>query len=422
MSEPTPAKARFTRYEAFIIAISALVQFTIILDFMVLSPLGAVMMPELGINPTQFGLVVSAYAFSAGISGLLAAGFADKFDRKKLLLFFYAGFVLGTLFCAMAPNYEMLLLARIVTGLFGGVIGSIGFAIITDTFAMHVRGRVMGFVQMAFSASQVLGIPVGLYLANLWNWHAPFWMIVGFSILLGIVIIVYMKPVDAHLKMKSDKNAFLHLWHTLSKKDYIRGFLATVLLATGGFMLMPFGSAFSTNNLGIAIALLPTLYLITGIFSIITGPFIGKYSDSFGKFNMFAFGTIISIVVVAFYTRLGITPFWEVVVINIILFVGISARIISSSALISGVPEPADRGAFMSINSSIQQLSGGVASMIAGMIVIEAPDGKLLRYTELGYVVIGSMVVVLIMMYNLNRHIRRNTPAPVAASPSPEKH
>jgi predicted MFS family arabinose efflux permease len=231
-----------------------------------------------------------------------------------------------------------------------------------------------------------------------------------------------MKPVDAHLKMKSDKNAFLHLWHTLSKKDYIRGFLATVLLATGGFMLMPFGSAFSTNNLGIAIALLPTLYLITGIFSIITGPFIGKYSDSFGKFNMFAFGTIISIVVVAFYTRLGITPFWEVVVINIILFVGISARIISSSALISGVPEPADRGAFMSINSSIQQLSGGVASMIAGMIVIEAPDGKLLRYTELGYVVIGSMVVVLIMMYNLNRHIRRNTPAPVAASPSPEKH
>src|SRR5688572_29630410 len=152
----------FTRYEVFVIAILTFLQFTVVLDFMVLSPLGAILMPELKITPAQFGMVVSAYAFSAGISGLLAAGFADKFDRKKMLLFFYVGFIIGTLLCALAPDYKFLMGARIVTGLFGGVISAISFAIITDLFRMEVRGRVMGFVQSAFAASQVLGVPVGL--------------------------------------------------------------------------------------------------------------------------------------------------------------------------------------------------------------------------------------------------------------------
>ena len=167
----------FTRYQQFIIAILAILHFTIILDFMVLSPLGAQLLKELNITTTQFGWVVSAYAFSAGASGLLAAGFADKFDRKKLLLFFYAGFIVGTLLCGIAPDYQFLLAARIVTGVFGGVIGSISFAIITDLFKMEVRGRVMGFVQMAFASSQVMGLPIGLYLANQWGWHAPFLLI-----------------------------------------------------------------------------------------------------------------------------------------------------------------------------------------------------------------------------------------------------
>ena len=156
---------------------------------MVLSPLGAQLLVELNVKPAQFGLVVSAYAFSAGASGLLAAGFADKFDRKKLLLFFYVGFIIGTFLCALAPNYHLLLIARIITGIFGGVIGSVSFAIITDLFKMEVRGRVMGFVQMAFAASQVLGIPIGLILANKYGWHSPFWMIACFSIVVGIGIL-----------------------------------------------------------------------------------------------------------------------------------------------------------------------------------------------------------------------------------------
>lgn len=193
MSNNTTTK--FTKYQIFIIAILTILQFTLILDFMVLSPLGAILMKELSLQPKQFGLVVSAYAFSAGASGLLAAGFADRFDRKKLLLFFYVGFVFGTTLCAIADSYEFLLMARIVTGIFGGVIGSISFAIISDLFKLELRGRVMGFVQMAFSASQILGLPIGLYLANAFGWHSPFWMIVGFSIIVGIAIVVYMQPI-----------------------------------------------------------------------------------------------------------------------------------------------------------------------------------------------------------------------------------
>jgi predicted MFS family arabinose efflux permease len=406
------AKQSFTGYQVFIIAIIAVLQFTVVLDFMVLSPLGAILLKELSIKPAQFGLVVSAYAFSAGASGLLAAGFADKFDRKKLLMFFYVGFILGTTLCAIAPDYHFLLMARIVTGLFGGVISSVSFAIITDLFEMKARGRVMGFTQMAFAASQILGIPIGLLLANKFSWHAPFWMIVGFSIIVGVVIFIYMKPVTEHLKSKSDRNPFVHLQKTLTHPDYMKGYLATILMATGGFMLMPFGSAFSTNNMKLSMDDLPLLYSITGVASMLTGPFIGKLSDKIGKYKVFVIGSVISMIMVPIYTNLGSTPLWLAVVLNSILFVGISIRIISSSALMTAIPNLQDRGAFMSVNSSIQQVSGGIATAIAGMIVYQTEDGIIHNYSLLGNVVIGTILFTTVMLYIVNEHISKKT-APV---------
>ena len=222
-----------------------------------MSPLGAILMPSLGITAGQFGVAVSAYAFSAGLSGILAAGFADRFDRKRLLLFFYVGFTLGTALCAAAPNYHVLLLGRIVTGLFGGVIGAVVLAIVTDLFPLQLRGRVMGFLQTAFAASQVLGIPAGLFLANHWNWHVCFAAIVVVSIAAIAIIALVMEPVDAHLKVRQDKNAFRHLIATLGEPRYTLAFAVTTLLATGGYMLMPFSSAFTVHNLGIDIAHLP---------------------------------------------------------------------------------------------------------------------------------------------------------------------
>ena len=190
------AERGFSRYQSLLVALLAFVQFTVILDFTIMSPLGAIIMPALGMTPTQFGVAVSAYAFSAGISGILSAGFADRFDRKRLLLFFYAGFTLGTALCALAPNYHLLLLGRIVTGLFGGVIGAVVLAITTDLFSLQQRGRVMGFVQTAFAASQVLGIPAGLFLSNHWSWHVAFGALVGLSISAMVAVMLAMKPVD----------------------------------------------------------------------------------------------------------------------------------------------------------------------------------------------------------------------------------
>ncbi len=407
MSEEIKKETVFTGYEMFLIAILTFLQFTIILDFMVLSPFSAILLPELDISPAQFSLVVSVYAISAGISGLLAAGFADKYDRKKLLLVFYAGFILGTFLCGFAPDYISLLIARVITGIFGGVIGSIIFAITTDIFKLQVRGRVMGFIQMAFAASQVLGIPVGLYLSNKTNWHAPFILIASISVLVFVIIIWKVKPVTEHLAIKRNITSFQHFKLTISKKRYLSGFAATTLLATGGFMLMPFGSAFTVNNLKIELDHLPLIYVITGLFTIVAGPIIGRFSDRIGKYNMFIAGSILSMIMVVIYCNLGATPLWVVIMINVILFIGISSRIISASALMSAVPEPADRGAFMGINSSVQQFSGGIAAFFAGLIIVQEDSGYLDHYDWLGYVVVVAMIITVFMLSFINKMVMK---------------
>jgi len=261
-----------------------------------------------------------------------------------------------------------------------------------------------------------LGLPVGLYLANLWGWHSPFLLIVAISIIVCIIIAVYLKPIEGHLKIKSDRNAFVHLLKTVTNSVYLKTFAATMLLATGGFMMMPFGTAFGVNNLGLTLAQLPLLYMITGLFSMGLGPLAGKLSDTWGKYNMFLVGSIIMIFVVTYYTRLEITPLWVVVIINIIMFAGIMARMISSSALVSAVPTLQDRGAFMSINSSIQQISGGIAAYIAGMIVVQVPGGRLENYDILGYVVSGTTVITMILIWFVNDYVmNKQQPAPIPA-------
>jgi len=385
-----------TRYQKLVVALLAFLQFTVILDFMTLSPLGAVLMPALRITPAQFGLVVSVYAFSAGTSGFLAAGFADRFDRKKFLLFFYAGFVLGTLLCGLADSYPVLLVARMVTGGFGGVIGSVVFAITTDLFPFEMRGRVMGFVQTAFAASQVLGIPAGLFFSNLWGWHAPFIMIVAVSAVVGVFILLWLQPIDGHLRgpgHHGGTSALGHLRATVGKPRYLQAFATTALLSTGGFMLMPFGSAFTVHNVGISVDKLPVLYLVT----------------------TFTFGTALTILMVLIYTNLGVTPLPLVITINAVLFVGIFSRMVPASALMSAVPSPDTRGSFMSVSSSVQQFSGGVASALAGLIVVEGPGGVLLHFERLGYVVVGASLVTLVMMRQIHKMIPETAKAGVPA-------
>lgn len=408
----------FSRYQKLVVALLAFLQFTIVLDFMVMGPLGAFLLRDLHISTQQFGLVVSAYAFSAAASGFVAATFADKFDRKKLLLGFYAGFLLGTLLCGLATSYAFLLVARIVTGLFGGVIGSISMAIVADLFPLETRGRVMGVIQTSFSVSQVMGLPLGVFFANHWGWHAPFVMIVLVSSVVGVVIVLRLQPIDAHLKLQTKGNPLTHLRTTISQGRYLRTFAATMLLATGGFMLMPFGSAFSVHNLGISLEDLPIVYAATGVTTFVAGPLLGRLADKFGKYRTFCAGTLLAMLITPVYCSLGITPIGAVIALNALLFVAITARMVSASALISAVPDPADRGTFMAVNSSLQQLAGGVASSAAGLIVSQATDGRIEHYDVLGFVVVVAMGTVVFFLYPIHRAVLAQVQAlpPAAAA------
>ncbi len=398
---------KFTPYQVLVIILLALTQFTVVLDFMVMSPLGDMLIKSMSLTTSQFGFAVSGYAFSAGISGFLTAGFADRFDRKKLLLFFYVGFIAGTLFCGLSSTYPMLLAARIITGLFGGVIGSISLAITADLFPLHQRGRAMGFMQMGFGASQVLGIPISLYIANHWGWQSPFLMIVGLAFIIWIMTTLKLQPITKHLELKSEKTAIAHLWHTIKQRHYRTGFLLTALLSLGGFMMMPWGSAFAVNNLNISYAQLPILFMVSGIAALIIMPLVGKLSDKVSKVKIFTIAAISMMVIIVFYTNLTPVPFALVILINVLMMAAIMSRIVPAMALVSALPKMQDRGAFMSINSSLQQIAGGIAAGVGGLIVVQqTKTSPLQHYNTLGYVIVVIIIANIIQVFRVNKLIK----------------
>lgn len=405
---PPPA---LSAYQKSVIAVLAFLQFTVVLDFMILSPLGALLMEKLSVGPAQFGLVVSAYAFSAGVAGFLTAGFADRFDRKRFLLVFYVGFIVGTALCGVAWSYEVLLAARVVTGLFGGVLSGASMAIIADVFPFQVRGRVMGTVQTSFAAAQILGIPAGIALSNQWGWHAPFLLIAGVGAAVGVVIALVLRPVTAHLEgSRAQDSAFGHLIAAATKPAHLRGFAASVLLATGGFMMMPYGSAFMVNNLGVPLEKLPIVYIVSGGAAFVSGPLIGRIADGVGKYRMFFLSTLATVAVVLVYTHLeGPVSLWVVIAFSLAMFAAVTGRMVTSQALVSAVPEPAERGAFMAINSALQQVSGGIAAVIGGLLILQRADGGLEHFDRIGWAVGAAALVALVPMAIIDRAVRRQT-------------
>ena len=395
-------------YQWMVVAILALTQFTVVLDFMVMSPLGDLLMKDLQVKPYQFGIVVSSYALAAGLSGFLTAGFADRFDRKRLLVFFYSGFIVGTLFCGFSNSYEQLVLARIVTGIFGGVMSSISMAIVADLFSLNQRGRVMGFMQMGFGLSQILGIPISLYIASKSNWQMPFYMIVCLSLIMLLAITLGMKPVRAHLDKKTDHSAFHHLITTIKNRNYRIGFMATAFMSLGGYFMMPWGSAFAVNNVGLSQNELPYLFMIVGVSTFLTMPLIGLLADKINKFQLFMSASIVMIAAVLIYVQLGQTTMFILILVNIFMMGGIMARMVPYQALTSSVPKLHDRGAFMSINSSLQQIAGGIAAIIGGKIVWQAnPNAPLMNFDVLGYVVVGVIIINIYLTRRVYLYVDR---------------
>jgi predicted MFS family arabinose efflux permease len=398
---------KFSGYQKFVIAILALTQFTVVLDFMVMSPLGDLLMKSMNLSTKQFGIAMFSYAFSAGISGFLTAGFADSFDRKKLLLFFYIGFIIGTLFCGIATNFYFLVAARVFTGIFGGVIGSISMAIVSDLFPLEKRGRVMGFLQMGFGASQVLGIPISLYIANHYGWQSPFFMIVLMAFIVWIFIVIKMKPIVKHLEVKDkDSNPLKHLIHTVKNRNYRIGFLTTALMSLGGFMIMPWGSVYAINNLDVTKEQLPLLFMIAGVATLFMMPLIGKISDKINKFTLFTIASLWMMVVIIIYSNLGVVSFSVVVALNVLMMMGVMARMVPSVAMVTELPKLQDRGSFMSVNSSLQQMAGGIAAAIGGMIVTQKDvNSPIEHYDTLAYVVSIFILLCILMLYRVQKII-----------------
>lgn len=407
MSKTESITEPFSRYQKFVLILLALLQFAVMLDFMIISPVGYHLTKDLGVNTRQFGLVVSSYIFAAAFTGIVAAGFVDRFDRKKVLIFFFSGFIVGTLFCALSGSFTSLLCSRIIAGIFGGVTSSTSLAIIADVFSARQRGRAMSTVQLSFAASQILGVPFGLWIANHLNWHYTFFVIVVFALLVLLLLVLFLKPLTGHLSNQTDKNPLLHLWKTVKDPRHRIGFSATVVLGLS-MMLQPFISIFLVNNLHLSQSDIPFIFMVTGASAFVIMPLVGRLSDKYDKFKIFLIGSVASALVIPFYTHLPVVPLWVVFVLNVAMFAMLMSRMGPFQALNSMIPQPASRGAYMSVSSALQQMSGGLGIVIAGTVVYQETSTSPLGYfNELGYLVVVLSLVAVFLVRRVNVLVKK---------------
>jgi MFS transporter, DHA1 family, inner membrane transport protein len=380
-----------TRNERIILFLLASLNFTHILDFMIMMPLGN----YLHVSGMQFSILVAAYSISAFFSGLVIAMFIDRFDRKKSLLFAYIGFVLGTLACGFAPTYGLLLAARIIAGLFGGIIGAQVLSIVADMFVYERRGRAMGAVMGGFAAASILGVPISLYLTNIFkqDWHVPFLLIGSLGIIFIPLIIRFIPSMTGHIqKMGTRDSPFKALVIACKMPAQRAALIFSGLLMMGHFLIIPFINPYLEFNKGFSKDVTPMIYLAGGIASLLAAIYLGKLADKIGKLTVFTASVVFSLFMVLIITHMPNVPFTIVLVFFASWFIVATGRIVTAQAMISQVVTPEQRGSFMSINGSIQQLGSGIAALCAGAIVVTEKSGRILNYNWVGYL---SILVLL---------------------------
>lgn len=386
----------FSKKEKILLAILASIQFSSIVDFMIMMPLGPQLVRIFGIDPHQFGLLVSSYTFAAGISGFMASFFIDKFDRKTGLLFFFIGFAIGTIACALAPTYELLLLARGLTGIFGGVLSSLVMSIVSDAISYERRGSAMGIIMTSFSMASILGVPFSLYLANQYSWHAPFVFLGVASLFICVLIALFIPSMRVHLEGTREKEPLYRSLTRISQNKNQRRalyFIASVMF--GHFAIIPFLSPGLVANAGMTEQQLPLMYMVGGAFTIFTSPLVGRMADKHGKHRIFFWGALLSILPYVAITHLGVMPLAGILSITAFFFVISGGRMIPATAMVSGAASPANRGSFMAIVSCVQQLAAAASSYIAGLIVTQSASGRLEHYELVGYVAVAFTFVAI---------------------------
>lgn len=387
-----------TAREKLILLLLTAIQFAHVVDFMVMMPLGPQLMRIFAISPAQFGQIVSAYGISSGIAGLVVGPMIDKYDRKIFMLFCLLGLTAGTLLCAIAPTADVLFLARCIAGFFGGILGGLSQAIISDVFPAERRGFAISRVMTAFSIASVLGVPASLALANKFSWHTPFVLVTVLLALLMLISLWRFPSLKGHIDPSSTFLGRLkQLTHLVVEKPAVIGFLTTFFIIFGQFMVIPFISPFLVKNLGFAETQLPLLYFLGGFASIFTMPLIGKWTDKFGASRIFPFGVVISIV--PLFTLTHLTSHNPVIILSVttLFMICMGGRMVPFSSLLTTAVEPRKRGAFLSLNASVQSLAQGGAALFTASLVHEAADGSLQGYATSGWIAAIFSVLTIVL-------------------------
>ena len=387
--------------ERSLVLVLAAIQFTHIMDFMFMMPLGPQLMRVMLISPYQFGLLVSAYTLTAAVAALAVAFYADRFDRRKTLLFLYAGFVVSTLFCGIAPGYGALLAARAVAGAFGGVAGATVHSIIGDAIPEQRRGAATGMIMSAFALSSIIGVPIGLVLAVHFSWRAPFLFLVVVSTLVLILTWKILPPMRVHIVEGESHRPLHRMKAVFGTANHLRAFVFMFTLMFAGFSVIPFIAPYMVSNVGLKETDLPYLYLFGGLATAFTSRYIGRLSDRHGKRQIFTLIGLISIAPLLITTNLPPVPVPIAICASVIFMVFVSGRFVPAMALVISSVEPRLRGGFMSINSAVQQLGLGAASFLAGTLIGHAADGALTRFWLVGFIAVGATLLAIALAWRV---------------------
>ncbi len=390
------------RNEKVLLLILAVVQFTHIVDFMIIMPLGAQLMDLLGITPKQFSWIVGAYAISACISSLVSAMFIDRFDRKKALLMAYVGFTVGTLACALANSFEFFLLARSVAGAFGGILGALVLAVVGDVIPFERRSSAMGLVMTAFSAASVAGVPAGIYLAAEYSWHMPFVVIGAVSMLSALIILLLFPSLTSHLESKTDRPG---PWQTLTQifknSNQTGALFFSIILMLGHFSIIPFIAPYMQLNVGFDDHQVAYIYTVGGILTVFLLPYFGRLADRFGNPQVFTIASFFALFSIFAVTNIPHVSMFIALCVTSSFFVVASGRNVPATTMVTSVVHPRNRGSFMSVRASFNQMALAIGSFMAGMIVTKNPDGTLANYQYVGYIAIAMSILAVVVAWRL---------------------
>jgi predicted MFS family arabinose efflux permease len=395
LGTPATDRRKAAAHERVVLLTLAAVQFTSIVDFMVIMPLGPQLMRTLQINPRQFGWVVSSYTFSAGVAGVMVSSLIDRFGRKAAFLGLFSGFLVGTLLCGLAPGYSSLLAARVITGAFGGILGGMAMAIIGDVFPEERRGRATGALMSAFSLASVVGVPFGLYLGTKHGWHAPFLLLAALGVPLLATAMVVLPPLRGHLGHAPRAHPLAEMWATYTHPNHLRAFALIVTLMFGAFAVIPFLSPYLVANVGVSEASLPWVYIAGGALTLVAAPVIGRLADRHGKLRVYRVVAPISALLMLMVTNLPRVGLVLAVAAVALLMTSNAGRMVAAMAMVIGSVEPRRRGGFMSANSSVQHLATGLGAAVGGLIIARATDGTLRHFDRVGLIAVVSTLLSL---------------------------